>query len=191
MKHALLLLGLATIAACSKPPAQRADDTPAAAMSASVSIPDPAPCHIEGMRNCAKTGEVLIGSQPSDSALDTLAAQGYKVVVSTRAPGEIDWDERAKVESLGMRFVQIPMPNPVTEITDAQVARLDSVLTHADGPVVLHCGSGNRVSGLWAAWLVADQGVSPSEALRLATLSGMGSVRPAVERRLGTDSIAP
>ena len=191
MKRFLLLLGLATLAACSNPPAERAGDTPAASMTASVSVPDPAPCHIEGMRNCAKTGDVLIGSQPSEAALDSLAAQGYHTVVTTRAPGEIDWDEQAKVESLGMRFVQIPMPNPVTEIADAQVARLDSVLTHADGPVVLHCGSGNRVSGLWAAWLVADQGVSPSEALRLATLSGMGSVRPAVERRLGTDSITP
>jgi len=191
MKRFLLLLGLASVGACSNPPAERPGDTPAAAITASVSIPDPTPCHVEGMRNCATTGDVLIGSQPTENALDTLAAQGYRTVVSTRAPGEIDWDERAKVESLGMGFVQIPMPNPVTEITDEQVARLDSVLTHTEGPVALHCGSGNRVSGLWAAWLVADRGVSPSEALRLATLSGMGSVRPAVERRFGADSLTP
>jgi uncharacterized protein (TIGR01244 family) len=143
------------------------------------------------MRNCAKTGDVLIGAQPSEAALETLAAQGYKTIVSTRAEGEIDWDERAKVESLGMTFVRIPMPSPVTEITDDQVALLDDVLAGGVGPVVLHCGSGNRVSGLWAAWLAADRGLAPAEALRLAALAGMGSVRPVVEQRLGIDSAVP
>jgi uncharacterized protein (TIGR01244 family) len=191
MKHVLLLLGLAALTACSERPAERSSDAASAAIQTAASIPDPQPCQIEGMRSCAKTGDILIGSQPSEAALETLAAQGYKTIVSTRAEGEIDWDERAKVDSLGMTFVRIPMPSPVTEITDDQVALLDDVLSGGVGPVVLHCGSGNRVSGLWAAWLVADHGLAPTEALRLATLAGMGSVRPVVERRLGVDSTAP
>lgn len=147
--------------------------------------PDPTACQVEGMRNCAVAGDVLFGSQPSDAALEQLAAQGYTTVVTTRADGEIDWDERAKVESLGMTFVSIPMPNPVSTITDQQVARLDSVLGNGSGPVVLHCGSGNRVSGLWGAWLVEKKNVEPAEALRLAELAGMTGVRPVVEQRLG------
>ncbi len=189
MKHIMFLLGIVAFVACSERPAERTADTGAAGMEAAIAIPDPEPCQIEGMRNCAKTGDVLIGGQPSVAALETLAAQGYKTIVSTRAEGEIDWDEQAKAEALGMTFVRIPMPSPVTEITDDQVALLDDVLSGGVGPVVLHCGSGNRVSGLWAAWLVADRGLAPGEALRLAQLAGMGSVRPVVERRLGTDSI--
>jgi uncharacterized protein (TIGR01244 family) len=181
MRHLAFLLGIALLVACSdRPPGQRAEGAGAAS----------APCQVEGMENCAKTGDVLIGSQPTEAALETLAAQGYKTVVTTRAEGEIDWDEQAKVESLGMRFVRIPMPSPVTEISDDQVAQLDAVLSGGAGPTVLHCGSGNRVSGLWAVWLAADRGLAPSEALRLAALAGMGSVRPAVERRMGIDSIA-
>lgn len=191
MKHIMFLLGIVALVACSERAAERTADTGAAAMEAATAIPDPEPCQIEGMRNCAKTGDVLIGSQPTEAALETLATQGYKTVVTTRADGEIDWDERAKVESLGMRFVQIPMPSPVTEITDEQVAQLDAVLSGDTGPVVLHCGSGNRVSGLWAVWLAADRGLAPTEALRLAALAGMGSVRPTVERRLGIDSAGP
>lgn len=190
MKNVVFLLGLTALVACSQTPEDRAADAGSASLAATVSIPDPVPCQIEGMENCAKTGDVLIGSQPTESALETLAAQGYKTIVSTRAEGEIDWDEQAKVESLGMTFVRIPMPSPVTEITDDQVALLDDVLSGGAGPVVLHCGSGNRVSGLWAAWLAADRGLAPTEALRLAALSGMGSVRPAVERRLGIDSVS-
>jgi uncharacterized protein (TIGR01244 family) len=191
MRHLAFLLGIALLVACSdRPPGQRAEGAGSASLTASVPIPEPAPCQIEGMENCAKTGDVLIGSQPTEAALETLAAQGYKTVVTTRAEGEIDWDEQAKVESLGMRFVRIPMPSPVTEISDDQVAQLDAVLSGGAGPTVLHCGSGNRVSGLWAVWLAADRGLAPSEALRLAALAGMGSVRPAVERRMGIDSIA-
>lgn len=191
MKNVVFLLGFAALVSCTERPAERAADAALPGVAATNSIPDPTPCEIEGMRNCAKTGDVLIGAQPSEAALETLAAQGYKTIVSTRAEGEIDWDERAKVESLGMTFVRIPMPSPVTEITDDQVALLDDVLAGGVGPVVLHCGSGNRVSGLWAAWLAADRGLAPAEALRLAALAGMGSVRPVVEQRLGIDSAVP
>lgn len=189
MKNVAFLLGTILLVACSDRPPERAEGTASASLTASDAIPEPEPCQIEGMQNCAKTGDVLIGGQPSEAALETLAAQGYKTIVSTRAEGEIDWDEQAKAEALGMTFVRIPMPSPVTEITDDQVALLDDVLSGGVGPVVLHCGSGNRVSGLWAAWLVADRGLAPGEALRLAQLAGMGSVRPVVERRLGTDSV--
>ena len=189
MKNLAFLLALTALVACSNRPPERAEGAGSASLTAAVSISDPTPCQIEGMRNCAKTGDVLIGGQPSEAALKTLATQGYKTIVSTRAEGEIDWDERAIAESLGMTFVRIPMPSPVTEITDDQIALLDDVLSGGVGPVVLHCGSGNRVSGLWAAWLAADRGLAPTEALRLAELAGMGSVRPVVERRLGIDSV--
>ncbi len=172
MTRFLNLLILAALAAC----ADRDADT---------AIPEPTACTVEGLRNCAVAGDVLFASQPSDTALELLAARGYTTVVTTRADGEIDWDERAKVESLGMRFVSIPMPNPVSGITDEQITRLDSVLGSATGPVVLHCGSGNRVSGLWGAWLAERRGVEPEEALRLAELAGMRSVRPVIEQRLG------
>jgi len=129
-------------------------------------------------------GDVILSAQPTPDGLRYLAGRGFTTVVSTRGLDELDWDERAVVESLGMRFVQVPMENPVWEITDAQVTRLDSVLTHRQGPILLHCHSGNRTAALWGAWLAEKRGVAPRVALDLATLAGMTGVRPTLERRL-------
>jgi len=125
-----------------------------------------------------------VSAQPSPAGLQYLASQGFTTVVSTRGLSELSWNERAAVEALGMTFVQIPMENPVREITDGQIARLDSVLTHQDGPVLLHCHSGNRAAALWGAWLAAKGRVDPAAALDLAAMAGMTGVRPVLERRL-------
>lgn len=158
----------------------------AACGSETVTIDDPVPCDVPGLMNCRQTGDVVFGGQPSPATLKYLADQGYTTIVSTRGLAEVDWDERAAVEALGMTYVQIPMENPVTGITDAQVAALDSVLQSQQGRILLHCGSGNRVAGLWAAWLTETQGMDPDAALRLAELAGMTRVRPVVEQRLSS-----
>jgi protein tyrosine phosphatase (PTP) superfamily phosphohydrolase (DUF442 family) len=168
----LTLLALSALLAC----AERASETV---------IADPTPCIIDGLRNCAEVGNVVIGSQPSAEVLEYLAAQGYETIVSTRAPEEIDWDEAAVVEELGMRFVNIPMPGPVEAISDEQLAAFAAVMETGEGRMLLHCGSGNRVAGLWGAWLAEYKDIDPAEALRLAELGGMTRVRPVVEQRLG------
>lgn len=171
MKVSMLSLTLLALVACGTP-------------DASVTVEDPTPCAVPGLPNCRQTGDVVFAGQPEPAALEYLASQGYATVVSTRGMNELSWDERAAVESLGMRFVQIPMESPVTGITAEQIAALDSVLAGHAGPILLHCGSGNRVAGLWAAWLAEKQGMDPDEALRLAQLAGMTRVRPVVEARL-------
>ncbi len=191
MRCMLIVLGACTLVACSDRPAERAGDTEPPVLEAAMAIPDPVPCDMEEMRYCARTGDVYIGGQPTEGALESFAARGVTTVVSTRAEGEIDWDEQATVETLGMTFVRIPMPGPVTEISDEQVTRLDSVLQHSQEPILLHCGSGNRVSGLWGSWLAAERGVEPEEALRLAEMAGLRSVKPVVERRLGLEPVTP
>jgi uncharacterized protein (TIGR01244 family) len=171
MHRRSLLLGISLFAAC-------------ATSDAAVVPDDPVACDVPGLANCRQAGDVMFGGQPSPATLRHLAGLGYTTVVSTRGPEELSWDERAAVEALGMRFVLIPMPHPVTNINDTQLAALDSVLTGNEGPVLLHCASGNRSAGLWGAWLAQRQGVDPDAALRLAAGAGMTSVRPAVEQRL-------
>lgn len=145
------------------------------------------PVEVDGMNNSVLAGDMLIGGQPSIDALRHLAGDGYQVILSTRGEGEVPWDEKAVVDSLGMRFVTIPMPSPVNEITDLQVELFDDVMTGSEGRVVLHCGSGNRASGLWAVWLVEKEGVAPEVAIKLAEQTGMKGVRAVVERRLGIE----
>jgi uncharacterized protein (TIGR01244 family) len=146
---------------------------------------DSAHVKIEGMRNSVQVDDLLFGSQPSEESLEQLAAMGYKTILTTRGERELSWDEKAKVESLGMTFVWIPMDHPVTKITEEQVNRFAELMENGESPMVLHCGSGNRVAGLWAVWLVEHENVEPTEALHWAELAGMTGIRNVVGRRLG------
>ena len=140
---------------------------------------------VEGMRNASVVGDVLIGGQPDQESLVYLAEHGYKSVVSVRGEKEIDWDEQGAVEASGMSFHRIEMSNPVTEITDDQVISFADIMSQLDGPVVLHCGSGNRAAGLWATWLIEYQDIDPEEALVAAEAAGMReSIRAVVEARI-------
>lgn len=147
-------------------------------------ISEPKPIEVTGMNGSTQVGDVLIGGQPSAAGLQELAALGYHTVISTRPESETDWDEAAKADSLGLHFVRIPMSPPVVEITDEQVARFADLMENATRPIVMHCGSGNRVSGLWAVWLVEHEKLPPERALELAEKTGMRGVRKAVEARL-------
>ena len=148
-------------------------------------IPEPETIAIEGMRNSTRVGELLFGGQPSASAIERLAADGYRTILTARDTSEISWDERAKVEALGLNFVSIPMRMPVKEITDEQVGQFAELMENGERPMVLHCGSGSRISGLWAVWLVEHQHMKPEQALHLATRTVMKGVRVVVEKRLG------
>ncbi len=150
--------------------------------------PSPQKVTIDGVKNAVRVGNYIFCSQPSKIGLKNLANSDYKTVLSTRGETELNWDEAVVVDSLGMAFVSIPMPGPVQEITDIQVNRFDKFMASARKPVVLHCGSGNRVSGLWAVWLVEKKNMVPEKALEFATQTGMKGVRKAVEKRLGMRS---
>lgn len=149
--------------------------------------PEPQPVTIPGIANTFHAGEMLFGGQPSREALRDLKSQGYKTVLSARAEHELAWDEKALADSLGLRFVTIPMEKPVTEITDDQVRRFAELMKTGERPMLLHCGSGNRVAGLWAVWLAEHQGLAADEALRLGEKAGMTGIRPVVQKRLGRD----
>ncbi len=68
---------------------------------------------------------------------------------------------------------------------DAEMRALDAALSAAGTPVLVHCGSGNRVGALFAlraAWL---QGVAPAEAVALGKAAGMTALEPAIRGILG------
>lgn len=148
-------------------------------------VPAGEPVTIAGMSNTVRVGNLLFGGQPSQKALRTLAEQGYRTVLTTRAAGELTWDEQALADSLGLHFVSIPMAKPVSTITDEQVHAFDALMQGVDEPMILHCGSGNRVAGLWAVWLAEHRGMSTDEAMRLGEMAGMTRIRPVVQARLG------
>ena len=117
-----------------------------------------------------RTDDVYVAGQPSADDLGHARDAGIRTVISTRPDGEVDWDERARVEELGMAWVSIPFKG--TAFGPQELAALESALASEPGPYLFHCSSGNRVSGLWALHLIR-QGKSVEEALAIARSLGL------------------
>jgi uncharacterized protein (TIGR01244 family) len=92
---------------------------------------------------------VTSAGQPDAAALGVFARSGYATVIDMRTAGEDrGLDEPAVVRQLGMEYVTFPVS--ASDITLAKARELDALLEQYDEPVLLHCGSGNRVGALLA-----------------------------------------
>ena len=107
---------------------------------------------------------VFASGQPTQDQLGVLADSGIRHVISLRTDGELDWDEAAAVESRGMVFHSISVSGR-DGVTTENAQSLETLLASLDGqPVLLHCGSSNRVGALKAV-TARDSGASIEEAL--------------------------
>lgn len=92
---------------------------------------------------------ITAAGQPDEAALKVFADQGYTTVIDLRTAGEDrGMDEPAVIESLGMDYVLLPIGRD--EITFDSAKTLDDLIKDAEGPVLVHCGSSNRVGALLA-----------------------------------------
>ncbi len=127
---------------------------------------------------------VVSGGQPTADQLARAAASGYKTVVNLRVPGERGADdEPAQVERLGMAYVALPIDG-AEGITEANARELRRLLDGAERPLLLHCGSGNRVGALLALAAYHVDGKSAEESIRYGLDSGLTRLEPVVRERL-------
>ncbi len=179
----LVLFGAMLPAACAGTPAGAGPDASAVAPD-SLAPPLGAPSFAR-LPAVGQAPAIGVSAQPSDGDLAAARATGYRTVVNFRAPGEPGFvDERAAVESLGMRYVAIP------------VSGIDATMDHADalapvlaegaaGPVLMHCRSGTRAKLVWTLWLARQGGLSPQAALEQGRRAGLsGDAAAAAERLL-------
>lgn len=117
---------------------------------------------------------IATAGQPAAEDVRLLARAGYKVVVDLRAPEEPrGFDEAAVVRDAGMEYVNLPVDGPPSDET---LDVLRQVLRNSEGqPVLVHCGSANRVGGALIPYLVLDRGEDPQEAVDLAIRIGLRS----------------
>ena len=122
-------------------------------MSGAVALPD---------RGYLSTG------QPDEAVLDRIADAGYAAVVDLRGIDESRGiDEAGEVERRGMRYFSLPVSTPA-DLTPENVRRLKAFLDATDGPLLLHCISGNRVGSLFAI-AARDEGSTIEEAMGLGS----------------------
>jgi protein tyrosine/serine phosphatase len=124
---------------------------------------------ITGIPNAGKITEVLYrGAQPREVGLSELKILGVATVVDLRQEDRetIAW-ERKHVESLGMRFVHIPVDGWSTP-TDEQVVQFLSLLRDNPGKkIFVHCHFGDdRTSVFIAAYRMAIEKWTSEQAIQ-------------------------
>lgn len=128
---------------------------------------------------------VLSGGQVTAEQLAAAAAAGYRTVVNLRTSEEpLDWDEPARVEELGMRYVALPIAG-AADVTRENAEKLARILEEAPRPLLLHCGSGNRVGALFALKAYYLDGKDAEAALRIGLDAGLTKLEPKVREVLG------
>jgi uncharacterized protein (TIGR01244 family) len=121
--------------------------------------------------------------QPDEAVL--LAAQQAGIVAVIDLRGEEEdrgLDEAVSVEALGMQYVSLPVDGPA-DVTFDNAAKLDGLLSDIDGPVLLHCASGNRVGALMAL-RASLHGADAEAALAAGKAAGLTRLEPVVTELL-------
>ena len=121
--------------------------------------------------------------QPSADALKIFADSGYVAVVDLRGDTESrGFDVATTVKELGLDYISLPIVGQDAVNFD-NAAKLDELLQRYDGPVLLHCGSGNRVGALLAL-RESLAGADDETALKLGQAAGLTRLEPVVKERL-------
>jgi uncharacterized protein (TIGR01244 family) len=154
------------------------------AASASAGVPEAVQPAVIPAYRLIQPGLAAAG-QPTSEALKGLREMGFRTVVNLRPETEGPADERTVVEAQGLRYVSIPVTADTFSLADVEA--LEKVLADpASAPVLLHCGSSNRVGGAWAV-IQARKGKSLEEAEAAGRAAGLHSpqMEAAVRRVLG------
>jgi len=123
--------------------------------------------------------------QPDEAALKVFARSGYEAVIDLRTEGESrGLDEPTIVEGLGMDYVSLPIGRDGISFENAK--SLDELINSYAGPVLVHCGSSNRVGALLALRASLD-GADDEAALEIGRAGGLKSLEGRVVEILNED----
>jgi protein tyrosine phosphatase (PTP) superfamily phosphohydrolase (DUF442 family) len=167
MKRAVLTLSLVVVAvvpACLFAQKEVQPSTPSSMRSAYGEK-----LRIEGVPNSGRINDHLYrGAQPRDPGLVELKKIGITTIVDLRSEdaGKSEWEEK-RAESLGIRFVHIPVPG-WSPPTNDQVAQFLSIFR--DNPqekVFVHCHYGDDRTGVFvASYRMAFEKLPADQALK-------------------------
>ena len=126
---------------------------------------------------------VWTSGQPNPQQLAQAKEAGFKSVITLCPKGECGWDEQGAVEQLDMRYVCVPISSG-GDLTEAAARTLHDVLESSPKPVLVHCGSANRVGALFALKAHFVDGHAPDAALQHGRRAGLTGLEAAVRQIL-------
>jgi uncharacterized protein (TIGR01244 family) len=131
-----------------------------------------------GISNYTRVDAVVAcGGATETAALEGLKQDGFKAVINLRQASErganID-ENRAKAESLGLKYIHIPFNGaaPENKTFDDFLAAVSDTSNH---PVFVHCASANRVGAVWLAKRVLQDGWGVDKATEEARHIGLSA----------------
>jgi len=128
---------------------------------------------------------IYSSGQPTPEQFRQLRDEGLQAVLNLRPGGEHDLDERTVVEKLGMRYFEIPVSGP-TEVTRENAQRFHEIMEDPENqPILIHCGTGNRVGALYALKSHHFDQVEAEAAVERGKLAGLAKLEPVVRECLG------
>ena len=131
------------------------------------------PCECGNVKNIHRFGNIYLAGQPQADDFRIAHEMGIKSVLSIREQSELDWDEKKVVEDLGMKYFHVPFRGP-EKLTDNVFAKTRKLFTDkSKHPIMVHCGSANRVGAVWLAHRVLDGGITKEAALAEAKKVGL------------------
>src|SRR5262245_35314676 len=131
---------------------------------------------------------VATGGQPTDSAYAKLAAAGFRSVLNLRTASEgVDTEhERQLAEKSGLHYISIPVQSNAPQ--PEQVTQFIAAMKDAHNqPMLIHCGSANRVGAFWMIYRVVEEGWQEQKAQEEAAQIGLTSP---VLKKFAADYIA-
>jgi uncharacterized protein (TIGR01244 family) len=141
-------------------------------------------------QNCWRIGDFYVTAQPTDpQGLEIANQLGIQSVVCLRDSAEtakspsppFDFSEDATLTALGMNYVDIPIPHGIAQAQfDVRAGVVLAALQRLPLPLLMHCSSGDRASALWAVHLMVDCGLSTTDAILYAEMSGLDEFIPYV-----------
>jgi uncharacterized protein (TIGR01244 family) len=133
---------------------------------------------LEGVRNFTRVDATIGCAGATEvSALPAIARLGYRSVVNLRQStesGAAIEESRQAATAAGMKYLHLPFDGsaPDPAVIDAFIA---AVTDPANQPVFIHCGSANRVGGVWLAKRLLVDNWTEARAVEEATTIGLSS----------------
>ncbi|MEE8426898.1 MAG: sulfur transferase domain-containing protein [Woeseiaceae bacterium] len=125
---------------------------------------------------------ITSSGQPDRDSLRVFADAGYTAVIDLRGAEEHrGFDEPAAVQELGMEYVAFPIEGRGA-INFDNARQLDDLIRSQNGPVLVHCASGNRVGALLAL-RASLSGADEASSLETGRAGGLTGLEETVRER--------
>lgn len=139
---------------------------------------------IGNLEKTSMFGHVVYSRQPDAATIAKLKDEGFTMVLSVRYDDEpVGFDARKEVEKHGLAFQQISFykgsindtPRSVDPEAIDEISKLLNATANGGGKLLMHCESGQRAAGAFAAVLYKDHGYTKQDAIGYAKKAGMTS----------------